>query len=260
MPEQLAAATALRAASVAWRKGWGIGLEMSETRGKNRGKHLFETNIYIYICVYIYMVPPPRPTFSTYIQIQTIYIVQLYQVSGMFVESQVSRFKSDKWRLLSFSSLTISPSWIQDPRFPGGLGPGILDPGGLAGSKIQDFAGSWPRNLGSVDPRFPKKSLWASWILACWIQDFPRRVSGYLGSWILACWIQDFPRRVSVLAWWIQDFTRRISGHLGSWILACGIQDFTRRVCGNPGRLGHWGHWIPSLNIRCLVFFDPFPP
>jgi hypothetical protein len=24
--------------------------------------------------------------------------------------------------------------------------------------------------------------------------------------------------------------------------------------------LGHWGHWIPSLNIRCLVFFDPFPP
>ena len=34
----------------------GIGLEMSETRGtKNRGKHLFETNIYIYIRVYIYI-------------------------------------------------------------------------------------------------------------------------------------------------------------------------------------------------------------
>jgi len=38
VPEQLAAATALRAASVAWRKGWGIGLEMSETRGKKQGK------------------------------------------------------------------------------------------------------------------------------------------------------------------------------------------------------------------------------
>ena len=137
------------------------------------------------------MVPPPRPTFSTYIQIQTIYIVQLYQVSGMFVESQVSRFKSDKWRLLSFSSLTISPSWIQDPRFPGGLGPGILDPGGLAGSKIQDFAGSWPRNLGSVDPRFPKKSLWASWILdlGSWLAGSKISQEESLGILDLGSWL-----------------------------------------------------------------------
>ena len=171
VPEQLAAATALREASVAWRKGWGIGLEMSETRGKNRGKHLFETNIYIYMCVYIYMVPPPRPTFSTYIQIQTIYIVQLYQVSGMFVESQVSRFKSDKWRLLSFSSLTISPSWIQDPRFPGGLGPGILDPGGLAGSKIQD-------------PRFRGVLAQESWIRGSKISQEESLGILDLGSWL----------------------------------------------------------------------------
>ena len=108
----------------------------------------------------------------------------------MFVESQVSRFKSDKWRLLSFSSLTISSSWIQDPRskissrsWPRNLGSRgacwIQDPG----SKIS--RGSWPRNLGSVDPRFPKKSLWASWILDPGLLDprFPKK--SLWVSWIL---------------------------------------------------------------------------
>ena len=125
--------------------------------------------------IYIYMVPPKTYLFNPTYRYK-LYIIQLYQVSGMFVESQVSRFKSDKWRLLSFSSLTISSSWIQDPRskissrsWPRNLGSRgacwIQDPG----SKIS--RGSWPRNLGSVDPRFPKKSLWASWILD-------------LGSWL----------------------------------------------------------------------------
>ena len=104
------------------------------------GEH---THIYVYI--YIHGTPPKNYLFNP-----------IYRyVSGMFVESQVSRFKSDKWRFLSFSSLTSSSSWIQDPRFPRGLGSvdprffeeeflGILDLGSwLAGPKIsqEEFLG-----------------------------------------------------------------------------------------------------------------------
>ena len=58
--------------------------------------------------------------------------------------------------------LKCGKSILVDPRFPGGLGPGILSP--------------W---IQIQDPRFLKKSLWVSWIL-----DLdPRKV--FWRSWIL---------------------------------------------------------------------------
>ena len=52
--------------------------------------------------------------------------------------------KSDKWRPLTISSLASPLPWVQDPRFPGGLGPEILEP--TPGFKIQDSR--FPGGLG----------------------------------------------------------------------------------------------------------------
>ena len=60
--------------------------------------------------------------------------------------TQVWTCLSEVWTCLSeVWQVHLSGSKIQNPRFPGGLGPGILD---------------------------------------LWVQDFSRRVSGHLGSWI----------------------------------------------------------------------------
>ena len=191
----------------------------------------------------------------------------------MFVESQVSRFKSDKWRLLSFSSLTISSSWIQDPRskissrsWPRNLGSRgacwIQDPG----SKIS--RGSWPRNLGSVDPRFPKKSLWASWILdlGSWLAGSKISQEESLGILDLGSWLAPWLAGSKIsqeefLSWLARSKISQEESlgilDLGSWILACGIQDFTMWESREVGTLGSLDpkseHGISSLNLGSQV-------
>ena len=175
------------------------------------------------------------------------------------------------WLRGSFPKKSLWASWILDPGFVdpfprrvfGHLGSWILASWILSQEEslgILDL-GSWLR--GS----FPKKSLWASWILDLgFVDPFPRRVFGHLGSWILASWILSQEESLGILdlgSWLRGSFTRRVFGHLGSWILASwilsqeeslGILDLGSWLRGSFPKKSLWASWILDPG-----FVDPFP-
>ena len=125
--------------------------------------------------IYIYGTPPPEPTLSLFYLVFTVFcclfwtlflLVFLYVFHSAYSASQVWQvetldfLKSDKWRLLTISSLASPLPWVQDPRskiscrsWARNLGP-----------RVPRFKISWrscARNLGPRVPRF--KISWRSW-------------------------------------------------------------------------------------------------
>ena len=131
------------------------------------------------IYIYTWMVPQ-RPTFSLDLAVLRVFFthfcissIEAFCYHPPFpLKSGVVFLKSGLVYLKSGKSILV------DPR-----------------SKIS--WGSWPRNVGSVDPRtkisqeeFMGILDLGSWIRACWIQDFSRRVSGHLQAWAV-CRLED---------------------------------------------------------------------
>ena len=101
--------------------------------------------------------------------------------SGLvFLKSGLIFLKSGLIFLKSGESILADPrskmSWGSWPRNLGSVDPRSRFPGAktaqeswIRGSKTQDFsrrvARSWILDPGLLDPRLPKRSLWASWIL-----------------------------------------------------------------------------------------------
>jgi len=122
------------------------------------------------IYIYIHGWSPQRPTFSLDLAVLRVFFthfcissIEAFCYHPPFpLKSGVVFLKSGLVFLKSGKSILV------DPR-----------------SKIS--WGSWPRNVGSVDPRtkisqeeFMGILDLGSWIRACWIQDFSKRVSGHL--------------------------------------------------------------------------------
>ena len=131
----------------------------------------------LFVNINTYTWYPPRPMFSMGFAVSRPFPLK----SGLvFLKSGLIFLKSGLIFLKSGESILADPrskmSWGSWPRNLGSVDPRSRFPGAktaqeswIRGSKTQLFsrrvARSWILDPGLLDPRLPKRSLWASWIL-----------------------------------------------------------------------------------------------